>query len=469
MNAYESTKESFLPWVGKIPTHWKITRMKNILQNVSEKNHPDATVLSLYREYGVLPKNSRDDNHNVTSLDTASYKFVRIGELVINKMKAWQGSVGISDYEGIVSPAYYVCKFITDDVDKKYFHYLLRCKTYAQEFERLSTGMRIGQWDLGINDFMCIPALIPPKSEQTAIAKYLDDQYAKINALIAEVKESIEEYKQCKASLIFEAVTKGLDPNAEMRDSGVKWIVKIPTHWNIVRLKDLFSFSKGLPITKSDLSEVGIPVVSYGQIHAKTNTGTHLSDDLLRYVPSKYLESNADCLIKYGDIVLADTSEDLTGLGNAVLMDRTEPVFAGYHTIIMHPINVNNSKYISYLLRTDCWRFQLRSNASGIKVFSATQKMLKTCNAILPPIKEQKSIVDYLDKKCSAIDEIISGKTAVIENMTKYKQSLVYEVVTGKRKVVQTVNETERHFEEYIESYLTSDKGGWSKATDAGY
>ena len=141
-------------------------------------------------------------------------------------------------------------------------------------------------------------------------------------------------------------------------------------------------------------------------------------------------------MIKQGDIILADTSEDLVGLGNAVLMDRQEQVFAGYHTIVMHPNNADNSKYLSYLLLTDCWRSQLRSNASGIKVFSVTQKILKACDVILPTAKEQTAIVNYLDKKCSAIDSIIAEKSLIITNLECYKHSLIFETVTGKRKVV---------------------------------
>lgn len=436
MAEYPKMKYSELPWVGNIPAHWKITRMKHLLQNVSEKNHPDAMVLSLYREYGILPKDSRDDNHNVTSLDTGSYKFVRKGELVINKMKAWQGSLGISDYEGIVSPAYYVCHFTSDEIEKKYFHYLVRCKAYAQEFERLSTGMRVGQWDLGIDDFMCISALIPPLSEQSAIAMYLDDQCVKIDTLIAEAKGSIEEYKQWKASIISEATIRGLTTTPATKSSGVSWIKEIPCSWKVSRLKFQFEFSKGLSITKADLVEVGVPVISYGQIHSKSNTGTHMSEDLLRFVPEKYLTTSPDSLLKSGDIVLADTSEDLDGLGNAALMDIPEPVFAGYHTIIMRPTNPEYSKYLAYLFQTNNWRSQLRANASGIKVFSATQRMLKSCSVIIPPLQEQNEIVTYLDRKCSTIDAMISQKISIINELDEYKKSLIYETVTGKRKVV---------------------------------
>lgn len=216
----------------------------------------------------------------------------------------------------------------------------------------------------------------------------------------------------------------------EMKDSGVEWIGEIPVEWKIVRLKTIFSFSKGLSITKADLVETGIPVISYGQIHSKRNTGTHLDNKLLRYVPFEYLENYSDCLIKYGDIVFADTSEDLDGIGNAVLMDKSEAIFAGYHTITIRPIDTINSKYISYLIKADNWRFQLRSNASGIKVFSITQKMLKNCDIIFPPLAEQQKIAAYLDDKCTKIDSIIDKQQTIIEKLKAYKQSVITEAVT---------------------------------------
>ena len=200
-------KETGFSWLGMVPSNWNVTRMKSVFQNVSIKNHPKEEVLSLYRDLGVVPKNSRDDNHNVTSEDTAQYKFVEKGDLVINKMKAWQGSLAVSDYSGIVSPAYYVCRFRSKNIDKRYIHYLLRCNAYAQEFERLSTGMRIGQWDLGIDDFLRVPVLLPDASEQATIATYLDDQCAKIDELIAEKQSLISDLESYKKSLIYEVVT----------------------------------------------------------------------------------------------------------------------------------------------------------------------------------------------------------------------------------------------------------------------
>ena len=216
----------------------------------------------------------------------------------------------------------------------------------------------------------------------------------------------------------------------EMKDRGLEWIPQIPTDWQVKRLKELFSFGKGLPITKADLVDSGVAVISYGQIHAKSNTGTHLAKSLLRYVPKTFLETNPSAILRKGDIVLADTSEDLDGLGNAALMDIDDTVFAGYHTIILHPGNADFSKYLSYLFRTDNWRSQLRANASGIKVFSVTQKMLRSCNLILPPKAVRDAITAYLDTQCAKIDEIIAQAKASIEDYKQWKASIIYEAVT---------------------------------------
>lgn len=219
----------------------------------------------------------------------------------------------------------------------------------------------------------------------------------------------------------------------KMKDSGVEWIDEIPESWSIVRLKQVFSFRKGLSITKDNLVEKGIKVISYGQIHSKSNTGVCLNDSLIRYVGEEYLETGEKCLVKKNDFIFADTSEDLDGAGNCVYIDSNEDIFAGYHTIILTPINsksMNEWKYFAYLYKTDCWRSQLRSRVSGIKLFSITQKILKQTEVILPDTKEQKKIVNYLDKKCTQIDEIIEKEKQVIERLKEYKQSVITETVT---------------------------------------
>lgn len=434
MAVYESMKDSGIEWVGEIPCTWKIIANKYVMHKEKRicETWKGQDVLSLTIN-GVIVRDLVNPSGKMpTTFD--GYQYAHKGELLmcLFDIDVTPRCVGRVFNEGVTSPAY-SCFVLHQNADLGYYYYYYLMVDNTKELLHLSKNLRHSFTEEQLGQLK-VP--MPPLNEQSAIAAYLDDQCAKIDSLIAEAKASIEEYKQWKASLIFETVTKGLDPNVEMKDSGVEWIEKIPVTWSTARLKTLFSFSKGLSITKADLVEIGIPVISYGQIHAKTNTGTHLADELLRYVPDKYLESSSDCMIKQGDIILADTSEDLVGLGNAVLMDRQEQVFAGYHTIVMHPNNADNSKYLSYLLLTDCWRSQLRSNASGIKVFSVTQKILKACDVILPTAKEQTAIVNYLDKKCSAIDSIIAEKSLIITNLECYKHSLIFETVTGKRKVV---------------------------------
>ncbi len=206
LNPDVEMKDSGIEWIGGIPNHWEIDRIKYHLRRNEPRNPGNTIVLSVYREYGVIPKDSRDDNHNVTSEDTSKYKFVRKGNLVINKMKAWQGSLAVSQYEGIVSPAYFIYEFTDDRLNKKYFHYLLR-GCYKDEFRRLSGGIREGQWDLSPDEFEKTFILIPPSKEQERISIYLEKKCAEINGAIEKKKEQFEVLMQYKKSLIYEYVT----------------------------------------------------------------------------------------------------------------------------------------------------------------------------------------------------------------------------------------------------------------------
>lgn len=192
--------------MGAIPSSWKVNKLKFSLRRNDIRKAGQHTVLSLYREFGVIPKDSRDDNHNVTSEDTSKYKFVRKGDFVINKMKAWQGSVGVSKYEGIVSPAYYVYNFINNDINKDYFHYLMR-SNYKHEFRRLSGGIREGQWDLPSDALDNTVIIIPPLEEQRQIADFLDQKCSEIDQTIYEKQQQLETLAEYKKSLIYEYVT----------------------------------------------------------------------------------------------------------------------------------------------------------------------------------------------------------------------------------------------------------------------
>ena len=215
-----------------------------------------------------------------------------------------------------------------------------------------------------------------------------------------------------------------------MKDSGVDGIGSIPENWNVVRLRSQFTFGKGLAITKKDLMDSGIGVISYGQVHSKDNHGTGISDSLIRYVKEEYLATAPASLVQYGDFIFADTSEDVEGCGNCVFVDRDEPLFSGYHTLILKPKDGAIKKYFAYLFATDAWRSQVRALAMGVKVFSITQKMLRDTKILMPPEKEQLRIVEYLDEKCSEIDSLVAAKEKNNELLRVQRRSIIYEAVT---------------------------------------
>jgi type I restriction enzyme S subunit len=212
------------------------------------------------------------------------------------------------------------------------------------------------------------------------------------------------------------------------KDSGVEGIWEIPAGWSTSRIKFLFSFGRGLNITKADLTETGVPVISYGQIHSKQNTGTSISEHLLRYVPEKIANEHVESKVKVGDFIFADTSEDKDGCGNCAYVDR-EGVFAGYHSLVLDGKG-NNNKYFAYLFKSEDWRAQIRSKASGVKVFSITQSIMSDCSVLIPSKEEQQAIASYLDHKVGQIDASISAIDQQIEDLKAYRMSVISEAVT---------------------------------------
>ena len=208
-------KPSGVEWIGEIPKNWDTVRCTHLFEVKHIKNTSGEINLSVYRDYGVIKRDSRDDNYNRVSEDTSNYKLVDPGDFVFNKMKCWQGSLGISEYRGIVSPAYTVCK-PKRPFHGKYFHYLLRSWSYIQEFNRLSYGVRIGQWELRFEDFKDIVVPYPSVLEQAQIANFLNDKTQQINELIAAEHRKIELLQEYRQSLISEAVTGKIDVRNEV-------------------------------------------------------------------------------------------------------------------------------------------------------------------------------------------------------------------------------------------------------------
>ena len=238
---YDSFKYSGFNWVGYIPVHWNVEKLGSMLNAVSEKNQPELPLLSITREQGVIKRDieDQDSNHNFIPDDLSGYKVLRKGQFGMNKMKAWQGSYGVSAHTGIVSPAYFIFDF-TREVDPHFFNIAIRSKLYVSYFGSASDGVRIGQWDLNQPRMRQIPLILPPLPEQRAIAAFLDNKCAKIDEAVRIKEAQIKLLRERRQILIQQAVTRGLNPDAPTKDSGIDWIGKIPAHWEVRRGKYLF-------------------------------------------------------------------------------------------------------------------------------------------------------------------------------------------------------------------------------------
>lgn len=215
----------------------------------------------------------------------------------------------------------------------------------------------------------------------------------------------------------------------EMKDSGLKWIGQIPNGWEANRIKYLFKTAKGLSVTKDNLIEDGLPVISYGQIHSKINTGVTVADELRRFVSYDYRKYVSSKLEKF-DFAFADTSEDYEGCGNCVYKRTDDELYGGYHVVILHSIKKEDNRYFAYLFQTDAWREQIRTKASGVKVFSVTQKIINEASVIIPPVEMQARISNFLDAKCAEIDALTADIQTQIDTLEQYKRSIITEAVT---------------------------------------
>lgn len=410
-------KDSEVKWIGQIPLQWEMDKLKYHLKRNEPRNPGNMTVLSLYRELGVIPKDSRDDNHNVTSEDTSKYKHVRVGDFVINKMKAWQGSVAVSDFEGVVSPAYFVYRFTGNAFYKRYFHYLLR-SCYKDEFMRLSGGIRVGQWDLPSEALDRVPVIIPTIQEQKLISEFLDIKCDEIETLSADIQSQIETLEQYKRSVITEAVTKGLNPDADIKDSNVKWIGKMPAHWECIRGKYLLRYIQK-PIRETDGV---ITCFRDGEVTLRSNRredGFTMADKEIGYQG-----------IDAGDLVVHGMDGFAGAIGISDSRGKASPVLNVLGT-------KQNKRYIMYYLRSMAYSDVFIAMATGIRVRSCDLRWNKLAELQypVPPIDEQVAIVKYIDTVIQKTDAVIAYKKTQLETLDEYKKSLIFEYVTGKKEV----------------------------------
>lgn len=439
MEKYSSYKDSGEQWLGEIPGHWAFDKVKHLYE-MQTGFTPNTKVPEYYTDEksnvwvniaDIKGRTISDSASHISDLYIKQFKpnIVPKGSLLYS-FKLSVGEVAIAEKDLYTNEA--IASFLPNDkVDLNFLYYSAPVYIVKNANENIY-GAKI------LNQNLIKNALIvfPPLPEQRAIVSYLDRVTAQIDEAIERSQRMIDLLNERKQIIIQHAVTKGLDANAKLKDSGVKWIGEVPKGWEIEPFGRHFKFGKGLTITKENLQEEGIAVISYGQIHAKSNTGTTLTEDLTRRVSPKYLDSSPQSLLNLNDFIFADTSEDTAGAGNMVINDYKEPIFAGYHTVIARPLNLKYPKYYAYLFMSMGWKSQIQSLVNGVKVYSIGKRILKSSYILIPSEKEQKDIVSYLDDKIEVLDSAIASETHQISLLRERKQIIINEVVTGKVKVI---------------------------------
>lgn len=424
-------KDSGVEWIGEIPAEWKIGRVKNIFIRKNEKAMlENPVVLSLARA-GVHIRDI-SNNEGQMALSYYNYNPVDIGDLLLNPMDLYSGAnCSISRVKGVISPAYINLKG-KKDVDARYYDYYFKVQYWQMVFFSYGKGVSFeNRWTLTNETLMNFKVLMLSYSEQQRIADYLDKKCVEIDAIISKQHSIIEKLQEYKLSLITETVTKGLIADAEMKDSGIEWIGKIPKHWDLCKLKHIGYLQNGIS-KGGEYFGYGYPFVSYGDVYKNIS---------LPFTVEGLIDSTEEERFKYsvqeGDIFFTRTSETIEEVGFSAVCEKTIPeaTFAGF-LIRVRPYNDKITKeYAKYYFRSNHHRVYLVKEMNLVTRASLGQNLLKNMIVLLPPKEEQYKIADFLNRKCAGLEKIISDKLKLIIKLTEYKKSLIYEVVTGKKEV----------------------------------
>lgn len=415
-------KDSGIEWIGQIPSNWKIERMQWHLEEKNVGNNPVQTtnILSLTNKRGVIPYEEKGNQGNKSKEDVSGYKLAYPNTIVANSMNVIIGSVGLSKYYGCVSPVYYVFQ-ATNNANIEFFNYIFSVVGFQRELRKYANGILEIRLRVSADNILKRPVAIPPDEEQARIVNFLNTKCSEIDAISADIQKEIETLEQYKRSVITEAVTKGLNPDAEMKDSGIEWVGNIPVHWDVRPLYYYFAERK----KKNYLGqEQNLLSLSYGKVIRKD---INTSEGLL---PDSF---NGYNIIEPGDIVLrlTDLQNDKRSLRTGLVKEHGI-ITSAYVTLKAAKEVV--PEYFHYLLHAYDVMKVLYNMGNGVRQglnYSELSKM----HIVAPPLDEQKNIAARLDCVCKGIESIIASKKQQLAVIDSYKKSLIYEYVTGKKEV----------------------------------
>ncbi|MCB9000335.1 MAG: restriction endonuclease subunit S [Bacteroidales bacterium] len=423
---YPAYKDSGAEWLGEIPDEWELKRVKTIFRLVVQpaiKNN-DFELLSVYTDIGVKPRKELEERGNKAST-TDGYWLVKKGDIIVNKLLAWMGAIGISKYNGVTSPAYDILRSKLP-IEGDFYHYLFRTTNCISELKKHSRGIMEMRLRLYFDKFGDIRIPYPPKYQQTAIANFLDEKTAKIDNAIARKERLIALLKERKQIVIQNAVTKGLNLNAPMKDSGVAWIGQIPAHWTVKRLKyvtKINSFS--LPENTTPFFQfeyVDIGSVSFEKGIEKTET----------YFFNK-APSRARRLAKLGNTIISTVRTYLKAI-DFITEDKVRYVYSTGFAILQSNESIDN-KFLFHFIRSNAFTDQVKINSKGMSYPAINSSDLGDIFTVFPDLFEQQKIVQHIESQYAKTDRAIRLQEQQIETLKTYKAVLINSAVTGKLKV----------------------------------
>lgn len=412
-------KDSGVEWLGEVPSKWKLHRAKRVFKLTNDRGNDDLTLLAATQKYGMWPQDRLEGVVRVKDgADLSRFRTVHKNDFVIS-LRSFQGGFERSDFEGVCSPAYQTFHSIKP-INYQFFKYLFKSPSFIDHMNSLTLGIREGK-TIKFEDFAAQVLPMPSLDEQRRIADYLDVKCAEIDRAISAAEQSVDEYKAYKNSVVNQIITKGLNSDVLMKDSGVEWLGEVPEEWRITPIKHLFYISKTIA------GRTGFDVLSITQQGLKVKdikSGEgQLASDYSHYQivePGDFAMNHMDLLTGWVDL---SNKTGVTSPDYRVFKARTDGIDKRY---FLRVFQVYYSARVFYGFCkgiSSKGRWRLPADA-----FRAIQ-------IPVPSFPEQHRIADYLDEKCAQLDHAIAAKQAVIADLKAYKQSLIYETVTGKREV----------------------------------
>jgi type I restriction enzyme S subunit len=435
LKPYAKCKESGQAWLGSVPSHWPVLPNRAIFAEVKDRDHPDEQMLSVTITRGIvqqktlLANSSKKDSSN---LDKSKYKLVQPRDIAYNKMRAWQGAIAVSDFRGIISPAYIVMR-LREEQNARYFHHLYRTPQFAKEAERWSYGITSDMWSLRAEHFKLIYSAQPPPDEQAAIVRFLDHAHGQVERAIRAKKKLIALLNEQKQAIVHRAVTRGMNPKVAFKPSGLSWLGDIPKHWEVQPLKGVCLIQSGITLGKD---YAGQAVREFPYLRVANVQAGHANLAVVKMIRVTKAEAER-CLLQKGDVLMTEGG-DPDKLGRGCVWDaQVAPCLHQNHVFAVRP---NQSRldphFLSALMGTSYARAYFQSTSKQTTNLASTNKTkIGMFKVLLPKIDEQKSILAALAEETSPLVTALARTEREIGLLREYRTRLVADVVTGKLDV----------------------------------